>query len=199
MDILRTLRAVAITGWAIFGAVCVGAILFYGGMFFMAHPTPWNFPGDPPLFDLLIYATGIALVVNVPVWLLARRLWLGRARFVSRLSRSCSIVSLVMFLAAAAGILERHTFRWAEIRSGIREFGDEIATAAGDRGRVLTQAEFAELKRRFVPTPVPVRLPGYGTVTLRMAHGVYPYVGVDFGGGANALFDPSTMMCTYSD
>jgi hypothetical protein len=32
-----------------------------------------------------------------------------------------------------------------------------------------------------------------------MAHGVYPYVGVDFGGGANALFDPRTMICTYSD
>ena len=26
-----------------------------------------------------------------------------------------------------------------------------------------------------------VALPGYGTVHLRMAHGVYPYVGVDFG------------------
>jgi len=28
---------------------------------------------------------------------------------------------------------------------------------------------------------------------------VPPYVGVDFGHGANAVFDPPTMWCIYSD
>src|SRR5262249_42097167 len=100
---------------------------------------------------------------------------------------------------AAAGILERQDARWAAVRNGIRQYGDRIAAAVGDKDRVLSHEEFVEFKRRFLPTPIPVRLPGYGTVSLRIAHGVYPYVGVDFGGGANALFDPRTMMCTYSD
>jgi hypothetical protein len=102
-------------------------------------------------------------------------------------------VSLAIFIGAAGGILERHDARWAAIRSGIRQYGDEIAAAAGDKDRVLTHEEFDQFKRRVLPTPV--QLPGYGTVTLRMAHGVYPYVGVDFGGGASALCNPGTMIC----
>jgi hypothetical protein len=50
-----------------------------------------------------------------------------------------------------------------------------------------------------MPNPVPVFLRGYGQVQLRMAHGVYPYIGVDFRDGGHALFDPVTMYCTYSD
>ena len=70
----------------------------------------------------------------------------------------------------------------------------EALRAAG-----LDIKEFRRFHDRFLPQPVSVALPGYGTVHLRMAHGVYPYVGVDFGGGANAFFDPRTMICTYSD
>jgi|KBSMisStandDraft_5_1062788.scaffolds.fasta_scaffold73669_3 hypothetical protein len=196
---LGLLRNVVFAAWALVGALFLGAVLLYGGFFFLAHPTPWNFPGDPPLFDLLIYAAGIAVLVNAPLWLLARWLWTGPDGLVRSVPRACAMVSLAMFLTSAAGILERHDARWAAIRGAIRQYGDEIATAAGDKDRVLSHEEFEQFKRRFLPTPVPVRLPGYGTVTLRMASGVYPYVGVDFGGGANALFDPASMMCTYSD
>ena len=58
---------------------------------------------------------------------------------------------------------------------------------------MLTEEEFRRFHERFLPQPLPVALQGYGTVHLRMAHGVYPYIGVDFGGGANALFDRRTM------
>ncbi len=50
-----------------------------------------------------------------------------------------------------------------------------------------------------MPQPVSIRLAGFGTVSLRMAHRVYPYVGVDFGSGSHALFDPRTMICSYAD
>jgi hypothetical protein len=199
MDMVRILRNAVLAGLGLLGAAFLAATLFYGGLFFAVNPAPWNFPGDPPLFEMLIYAAGIAAAIHIPVWLLARWFWTGPCGFVASLSRICSIVSLMMFVGAGAGILERRDARWAAVRSGIRTYGDEIAGAAGDKHRVLSHEEFEQLKVRFVPVPVPVRLSGYGMVTLRMAHGVYPYVGVDFGGGANALFDPDTMICTYSD
>ena len=180
------------------GVVLSAVITFCGGTLFLLHPTPWNFPGDPPLFDVLLYPAGMATVVNAPVWLITKRWW-DRTSAVRTVSRTSVSVSLALFVVAAAGIAERHDARWSAIRTGIRQYGDEIAAAAGDPNKVLSHDEFVELKGRFLPTPVPVHLPGYGTVTLRMAHGIYPYVGVDFGGGANALFDPRTMRCTYSD
>ena len=188
----------ALAGWILIGALFLGATVFYAALFFSINPTPWNFPGDPPLFDLVIYAAGIAAVINVPAWLVVRQLAGPRVPPAS-LPRLCSILSLAMFATSVIGILERHDARWADIRNGIRRYGDAIASAAGDRNRFLSHEEFEKFKRDFMPTPVPVRLAGYGTVTLRMAHGVYPYVGVDFGGGAHALFDPRTMICTYSD
>lgn len=173
--------------------------MFYGTLFFLINPTPWNFPGDPPLFDLLIYAAGIAAVSNLAAWLLVSRLRAGLGGLFASVPRLCSILSLAMFVGSAIGILERHGPRWAPIRTAIRQYGDVIAAAAGEKRRVLSHEEFEKLKSDFIPTPMPVRLPGYGTVTLRMAQGVYPYVGVDFGNGANAFFDPRTMICTYSD
>jgi hypothetical protein len=104
-----------------------------------------------------------------------------------------------MFVGAAAGILERHDARWAAVRHGIRQYGDTIAMASGDKHHVLSHEEFERLKQQFMPRPVPVLLPGFGMVQLRMAHGVYPYVGVDFSDASHALFDPTTMLCTYSD
>src|SRR5258706_6685971 len=103
MDMLRILRNAVLAGWALLGAVFLGATLFYGGVFFSIHPTPWNFPGDPPLFDVLIYVAGIAAAINLPVWLLAMRFWAGPRGLVASLPRICSIVSLLMFVGAGAG------------------------------------------------------------------------------------------------
>jgi len=110
-----------------------------------------------------------------------------------------SIASFIAVFIATAGILERQNSRWREIRNGIRRYGDQIAAAAGDKHRVLSHERFERFKQQFLPIPVAVQLPGYGPVRLRMAHGVYPYVGVDFSDASHALFDPRTMWCTYSD
>lgn len=184
--------------WTIGGALVTVAVMFYGGLFLAINPTPWNFPGDPPLFDLLIYSAGIATMVNLPLAVIVGRFG-QRKGLVLSIPRLCSALALVMFIGSAAGILERHDARWRAVRNGIREYGDLVAGAAGDKNRVLTEEEFRRFRERFLPQPLPVALPGYGTVHLRMAHGIYPYIGVDFGGGANALFDPRTMFCTYSD
>jgi hypothetical protein len=115
------------------------------------------------------------------------------------LPRTCATLAMILFVISAAPILERHDARWREVRNGIRQYGDAIAAAAGSQGRLLTEEEFHRLHDQFMPEPIPVTLRGYGIVRLRMAHRVYPYVGVDFGGGANAIFEPRTMLCTYSD
>ena len=78
--------------------------------------------------------------------------------------------------------------------------GDEIlAASGGHRDRVLTRTEFDRLRQRFMPKPAPVPLAGFGNVHLYMGSSTYPYIGVDFGDGHNAHFDPDTMICTDSD
>jgi hypothetical protein len=184
--------------WMLVAGVFGAAVLFYGLMFFSINPSPWNFPGNPPFFELLAYFGIASVLLRVPLWFLARRL-ARSPRLVVSGSRLSSIASFIAVLIAAAGILERQDSRWGEIHNGVRQYGDQIAAAAGDKHRVLSHEELERFKKQFVPTPVTVQLRGYGPVRLRMAHGVYPYVGVDFSDASHALFDPRTMWCTYSD
>lgn len=194
---LRNAVIAVVIGWAVLGAALAGYVLLFAT--FALADSPWNFPGDPPWFEVFVYAAGVATVVNAPLLVVTKRWSLGGFISLHKVSTVSTLLCLFVFTVAGVGILERHDARWAAIRNGIRQYGDEIAAAAGSKERVLTEAEFAEFKSRFLPTPVQLRLAGYGTVTLRMAHGVYPYVGVDFGDGANAFFDPRTMFCIYSD
>lgn len=59
------------TAWMLVGALMIAATLFYGSLFFAINPTPWDFPGDPPLFELLAYAGVVGTFLNVPLWLLS--------------------------------------------------------------------------------------------------------------------------------
>ena len=61
---IRVLGIALAAAWTIVGVLITGATVFSGCLFFAIHPAPWNFPGDPPLFDLLIYAGAIAAAVN---------------------------------------------------------------------------------------------------------------------------------------
>jgi hypothetical protein len=171
---LKSILGFVLACWVIVGALITAAVTFYATLFFTHHPTPWNFPGDPPLFDLLIFAGAIAAVVNLPVALLVGRLRGHSSTLILLIPRLCAAVAVVMLLVSAAGILERHDARWAQIRNGIRLYGDRVAEAAGDKDRVLTEEEFKRFHDKFMPQPVAVRLTGYGTVHLRMAHGVFP-------------------------
>jgi hypothetical protein len=185
--------------WTVSSAATITLTVLLAGSLLTGNATPWNFPGDPPLFDAVLYPAVISCVVSIPLWLVVRRRPWGLGHIVSGIEYATTMVSWLLLLVCTAGILERHGDRWTAVRNGIRQYSDAIATELGDRNRILTSEEFSRLHDKYIPEAVSVSLPGYGVVQLRMAHGVYPYVGVDFCCGGHALFDPRTMVVTYSD
>lgn len=194
---LAAVRNMLIATWALLAAGAAAYLAVEGLLGLLGDP--WNFPGDPPFFDLLLYAAGVTTMLNAVSVAATTRWWPGPGRIARRASRLAFFVSVGLCCLSFGALAERHSARWAAVRQGIRSYGDRVAAAAGGRDRVLSAEEFGRLKARLMPEPVPVGLPGFGEVHLRMAHGVYPYVGVDFGHGANALFNPDTMECIYSD
>jgi hypothetical protein len=115
------------------------------------QPHPLEFSWGSALFDLLIYDGTIAEVVNLPLALLVRRLTDQPRGLLGSIPRLCAIVGIVIFVGAAAGILERQDARWAAVRNGIRQYGDAIATASGDKHHVLSHEEFERFKQQFMP------------------------------------------------
>jgi hypothetical protein len=157
------------------------------------------FPGDPPYLDVsLVPAATGAICFAVGIWVMQRLpIWNRRPaiRHSSVLGLTASLLAVAVCLA---GVAFRFTPRWRGVREGIRQHAEQIAAAAGGR-RQLSPEEFVALRQRYMPDPIQVDLSGYGTVRLRMAHGIYPYIGVDFNDSEHALFDLPTMWCRYSD
>jgi hypothetical protein len=181
------------------GCAVIPALWIAGGI--LSQQNIWYFPGDPPFFDVSIIPSTVALAISGGTVLLTRGsndrphfYGLCRLAAATTLALSVAVMSLCL-----SGIGFRFTPPWRDVRVGIREYGDRIATAAGNKNRVLSTMEFESLRQEYMPVPVDISMPGYGIVQLRMAHGVYPYIGVDFNGASHALFDARTMFCTYSD
>jgi hypothetical protein len=73
------------------------------------------------------------------------------------------------------------------------------AQATEPDGR-LTMSQYNDIQEKlFTPSPTFQFEGTRQPVRLRMMQTVPPYVGVDSGSGANAVFDPTTMVCIYSD
>jgi hypothetical protein len=189
--LLAAMAGLAVSLWTlVLGHLALGS-LFY-------------FPGDPPFLDVallpasgsVVLAFGLLLLCSLQV---LRRHW-AAPRLMVLSARTLLAASALTTVFCAAGILYRFSPAWAPVRIGIRTYGNSIlAASGGDPRHLLSQQEFLLLEQRFLTPPVEVPVRGYGFVRLRMAHGAYPYVGVDFGGGRNAAFHPGTMYCTYSD
>ena len=47
-------------------------VSLYLMLFLALNPTPWNFPGDPPLFELSLEGAVAGLILVGPLWLLLR-------------------------------------------------------------------------------------------------------------------------------
>jgi hypothetical protein len=103
----------------------------------------------------------------------------------------------IALVAAGLGISRRHSGEWAGLKALIREYSNRVA-AEIENGEDPNQLAALEMKLltpaptfKFKSLPEPVR--------LKVMQASPPYVGVDFGNGANAVFDPVTMICTYAD
>jgi len=195
------LIAVAATG-TVFGTI-IGVIVLLGALAGVADEA-WLWPGDGPTLDLslILGLCGLApaSIGSALFWREMREDRLGRA---ARLPFATAIIGLGLMLMgvliAGAGVGYRQTEAWRPVREAIVLYGDEVAADIGNRNIVLSSEQLAAMREKYLPQPLPVNLPGWGTVRIRMAHGNYPYVGVDFGEGRNAQFDPRTMLCIYSD
>ena len=168
------------------------------GVPFLLVGQPWLAPGDPPIFDMLVELGIVPVVLSACAWC-ASQVWQGPGRLALRLARASFVVSATLVVVGALGVAERHGPRWSAIRSVIRHHATEIDEAVGGRGRVLSRAEFEATRQRFMPRPVPVWFAGVGFVLVRMAHGAYPFVVVDFGEGIHVEFEPVTMWSIYAD
>ena len=164
----------------------------------------WLWPGDAPTLDLgFVFGLCGLVPALVGCALFRRELRADRLGSAARLPFGTATAGLGLVLCSllisGAAIGYRHTPAWQQVRAAIMHYGDEVAADVGDRTRVLSREQFDTLRQKHVPRPIPVVLPGWGVVHIRMAHAVYPYVGVDFGEGRNAFFEPRSMLCTYSD
>lgn len=164
----------------------------------------WLFPGDPPYLDVSLMLAAVAMVSGLAGATLFRRQLAasrlgGAAWWPYGIALTATTVATATALTCLGGVGYRHSVAWRGVRNGLAHYGGLIASDVGDRRQILTEQQFRALQRRLLPSPVPIELPGWGTVRLRMAHAQYPYVGVDFGDGRHALFDPDTMICIYSD
>jgi hypothetical protein len=161
------------------------------------------FPGDAPGAEMLgILGAGLFVPVSM---LLVVFLLLTRRRPRARLA-AVALLALPMLLAvgamgfAAVDVGSRHFGQWAQLKELLGRYSNLVAAEAkGPEGR-LTPEQYRDIQARLL-TPAPT-FQFAGTqepVRLRMMMTIPPYVGVDFGHGANAVFDLRTMWCIYSD
>lgn len=159
-----------------------------------ARDSVFYFPGDPPLLDIIFELSVILLVALIIATALTRIIrsssWTGW--LLRRGLLLVAIVPLVGVLAGGCVIANRHFGEWRQLSSQLR-LSRDLARAAADEGRSLLAVELPpQLSEfRFSSLRDPVR--------IRIMREQEPYVGVDFGGGANAVFDPVTRLCIYSD
>ena len=129
------LWSVILVAWAVLGILLTCVTVFYAVLGLRLNPTPWNFPGYPPLFDLLIYPTALSSLIAGSVWFLGlRKPKPTVVRPSGSIAGTAAMCGFTVFAVCAAGILERHDARWAAVRNGIAGTAAQIAAVAGDKG-----------------------------------------------------------------
>lgn len=166
----------------------------------MANP---YFPGDPPWPEtiglLSAYLLGACVVLVVLTVVVTRRF--------PRVRKSVLVLIAVPIAAGLAGagyfivkIGTRHFGDWAKLKAELRRTASVTKGFAKGPDGILTDAEFDKAEEAIAAMSPRFQFKGTSEpVTIRVVTKGWPYVGVDFGDGANAWFDLNTMICTYSD
>lgn len=184
--------------WAVWVAwVFVDMVVFEGD-------SPWNFPGDPAFFEMVMWGTSKALPLTmVPAILIA----FGKgtkqpeeSRWVFRQMLVVTCIHLFCLTVAWASIWERCGPRWEAVRNALRARTARVEAETPASARALHPIGLASTQR-FLTSEMPdeqVNLPGYGMVTLK-PFGMYPWVRVEFDGGYAVFEDLDTMECGISN
>ena len=161
------------------------------------------FPGDAPDAEVLGLLGGVILVLAL-VFTGAAVLLTSRHPRVRRLALVVlAAPGLVGMLAVGFFVKEvgaRHFGEWAELKALLQHYSAQVSQRVRTADGYLPPDEYRAVQESLL-TPAPT-FQFRGTsepVQLRMMMSVWPYVGVDFGHGANAVFNPTTMVCIYSD
>ncbi len=185
-------------------------LLILWGLFYIyiriVGPPQAYFPGDPPTVDLffMLALVGWPLIAFTlgAAFVLDRRGAPART-FFRRGRRIAGVLVGLSFLALSpvtVRIAGRHFGEWGELKALLRESEASVLAHVQPRGETLTPEEVERARHwmlsnsvyfqfKELPRPVQIRVMSNGP----------PYVGVDFGNGQRALFDPMTMICKYSD
>jgi len=160
----------------------------------------WALPGDGP-YEYLVTLLSLPLLVLAAALLLLRRLPPG----VRQLGVSAFLAFFVLLqLWIYVPQLSRRVGQWHELRRMLIRQSVHVEKALRQQNirsdRPISRTEIALLERQlFTPQPTfrfefPPR-----EVTVRILLAVPPYVGVDYGGGRNCVFDLESMVATYCD
>lgn len=181
------------------------ALLIAANVYFAVAVGSTYFPGDPPAADLILeqalvvvgfVALGIVVSLVISVFSKERR----GLRTVAGLGAAFLLLSIVGSVPTGAEIAKRHLGEWAQLQDVLRQNEQQVLKIVGRGNGKLSRAEIDQAKSWYSEHPVYFRFRELKEpVQVRPMSNTAPYVGVDFGRGANAMFDLSTMICTYSD
>lgn len=189
--------------WILTAALGTTALIV-ANVYFAVVVGPSYFPGDAPIADLVLEG-GVAIFVYSTIGLVvaffaARGAKTRFLRFVSKVGLGLLILDVVGSVPVAAEVGKRQFGEWSELKRILRQSEARALQLAGREGGRLTEPEYEKARSWFQENPVSFKFQGMPhPVSVRMMSSLAPYVGVDFGDGKNAVFDPGTMICTYAD
>jgi len=160
------------------------------------------FPGDPPAFETvatfsLLLAAALVMLGALFFLLTIHKTWRRFRRPSLRLISALMGLLAIPLGFATLGIGRRHFGEWAELKASIRHYSELVAMEVARSG---SADQLPAVQARFFDPPPTFKFSALREpVKFRIMQTTPPYVGVDFGNGANAVFDPRTMICVYSD
>lgn len=177
---------------------------------------PWYFPGDVPFSDValpLLLVAGLVCLFFSAVYIV----WLRRRRVSGKkpggwvlmvlaggLCFLLNAVTIPPLFHCMAVLGHRHVGEWGRLRQRLLYHRDVVTRHTRSLGLKpsdsLSPRQFEDLRRALTDLPEEFTFTDLAKpVRIRLAMTCDPYLYVDFGEGANAAFDPITMICLYSD
>ncbi|NNB86332.1 hypothetical protein [Corallococcus exiguus] len=193
---------IGLLGWFV-PSVGVAVVLIGLGLAGFSSLDSHPFPGDPAVADLLVEVAlcgWLFLLVGYGFFFVARKESDRIVRLWRWVLPPLTLLSFLAMSPALAEVAGRHWGEWGRLKTMLQDNEPRVRAFSSRADGVLSNEEYERAKVwlqeqhvafRFKTEPEPVR--------IRLMMTVPPYLGVDFGQGQNAVFDPVTMLCIYSD